>query len=168
MERAVGACAGREAWPGGLRHTNGLKGRGLSRHFLYMKALACLTVLFAAGGWADEAADRAAIRQTIGLLNVASERSAQFTSDADGKARLEAAIHEPRRETTSNEPLAADYWPFWPAYLQQPWLVKTTSIRLITADVALAHGTVRYRQLLFVLKKEQAGWKIASVSFVAP
>lgn len=133
-----------------------------------MKALVCLALLLAAPAWADEAADRAAIRQTLGLLNVSSERSAQFTSDADGRSRLEAAIHEPRRETIPNQPLAGDYWPFWPAYLQQPWLVETTSIRFITEDVALANGRVRYQPLLFVLRKEPSGWKIASVRFLAP
>ena len=132
-----------------------------------MKALVCLALLFALFGRADEAADRAAIRQTLRLLNVASERSAQFTSDADGKSQLEAAIRSPRRETVSTEPLAADYWPFWPAYLHQPWQVEAAAIRFVTADVALAEGRVHRQPLLFILRKEASGWKVASVRFLA-
>jgi hypothetical protein len=125
-----------------------------------MKACVYLGLLFAACGWAGEAADRSAIRQTIG--------SAQFTADADGKSQLEAAMHAPRRDRPPSEPLSADYWPFWPSYLEKPWPLEVTSIRFITADVALADARVNHRALLFVLKKEESGWKIASVRFLLP
>lgn len=72
-------------------------------------------------------------------------------------------MHGPRRERPPNEPLSADYWPFWPAYLEEPWPVETVAIRFITPDVALADCTLRSRPILIVLRREGPDWKIASV-----
>ena len=127
-----------------------------------MRTIACFVLFFAVAA-ADEPADRLAIRKTIQSLNVAGPRSAPFTADADGRAQLEAAMHEPRRERPPNEPLSADYWPFWPAYLEKPWAVETIAIRFITPDVALADCTVKNRPILIVLRREGPDWKIASV-----
>lgn len=72
-------------------------------------------------------------------------------------------MHGPRRELPSNEPLSADYWPFWPEYLEKPWAVETIAIRFITPDVALADCSLRNRPILIVLRREGPDWKIASV-----
>jgi hypothetical protein len=114
---------------------------------------------------ADESADRLAIRKTIHSLNLPGPRSALFTADADGRSQLEAAMHEPHRERPPNEPLSADYWPFWPAYLEKPWPVETVSVRFITPNVALADCRVRNRPVLIVLRREGPDWKIASIRF---
>lgn len=128
-----------------------------------MRAITWLVLFLAVTGVADEAADRLAVRKTLRSLNIAAERRAQFTVDADGRSQLEAAIHAPRRERPPNEPLSADYWPFWPAYLEEPWPVETISIRFITADVALADCKVRNQPILIILKREGPDWKIAAV-----
>jgi len=48
-----------------------------------------------------------------------------------------------------------------------PRFVSTT-IRFITPDVALVDGTWQTVPLLFVMKKEENDWKIASLRTLAP
>jgi hypothetical protein len=125
-----------------------------------MRGLACLAILFVVSGLADEQADGAGIRQTLRRLSVPAERDAQFTADADGKAHLAWALAVPHRE---NEPLSGDYWPIWT--LGQP-PIQVLKIRFVTADVALVDTRTADRPLLFVLRKEQGSWKVASIRVV--
>lgn len=118
-----------------------------------MRLLAFLALWFVWCGWADEASDRAAIRQTLRNLTVEHERDAQFTSDADGKAAVEAVVG-----SSQHEVLGCDYWPCWPF----PAGVNVERIRFVTPDVALVDARLSGR-LLFVMKKDEGKWKIASV-----
>ncbi len=126
-----------------------------------MKAVACLILAFAGAVHAEEIADRAAIRKSLELLGSPELRDAQFAADADGKVLLLAALHSPR--VPPSEPLSGDYWPYWPPNLDHSWTVEALAIRFITPDVALADARIADRALLFVYRREGAGWKIASV-----
>jgi len=51
-----------------------LKGNPLKRHSPDMKVLLCFPLCFAAGLWADEAPDRAAINQVVVAINDPMQR----------------------------------------------------------------------------------------------
>ena len=122
-------------------------------------------LLLAAGGFADEQSDRAAIDSLIHSLRNSSNVSALFTADAENELnRLEAielnmakAAHMPWSE------------------VGPPVLVIDT-IRFVTADVAIANAsemqtgsTITSRlPVLFVMKREKDEWKIASLRLLSP
>lgn len=114
-------------------------------------------LLVAGCGWADEASDKIAIRQTLERLNVHREWSAQFTAGADGKPQLEDALQAPHAEV-----LSGDYWPFWPFAPA----VQVAKIQIVTADVAVVDGRAGAHRLLFVMHREEGAWKIAAVRFL--
>jgi hypothetical protein len=102
-----------------------------------VKAIVCLTLLFASCALADEEADRVSIEHAITAL-----------SDHPNVT----ISHEPWGEATIN--------------LMSPGILIAT-IRFITPDVALADGTTHTIPLLFVMKREGENWKIASVYVLA-
>lgn len=130
-----------------------------------MKPLACFLLLIAPFARADQDAGRKAIQDIIAELNEPRDSAAArpvaslFTSDAPGVeverlARLVDAINDARH----------------------PWMeldsphIRCRAIRFVTGDVALADCNVsagfvpmlRGAPLLFVMKREAAGWRIAS------
>jgi hypothetical protein len=135
-----------------------------------MKALFCLTLLFAAGAWADESADRAAINRAIAQLNQFPVPSALFTADSDAPAELQK-LWEVRRPvyrirlwpldaapspaadhptvTISHEPWGEASISFPgvralpPMEMTNPRIVSR-SVRFVTPDVALADGARVY------------------------
>ena len=78
--------------------------------------------------------------------------------------------HEPWGEATINFPEMTSF----PVEILNPRIVRRT-IRFITPDVALAEGTWTYegngsalqKPLLFVMKKEGATWRVASLHLLA-
>jgi hypothetical protein len=126
-----------------------------------------LLLFLSAVATADDDAERSAIRNTLAALNqpaIWDDRytlSELFTADAD-RTEIErlAAAHRARLK-------AAD----------RPWSETTRprivvhSIRFVTPDAALVDVTdAQYGSigpsntaLLFVMKKQSAGWRIASV-----
>ena len=54
-----------------------------------MRGLLWLLLIFGTCGWADEAADRAAIQHALARLNEVPQSAELFTSDADSRAVLE-------------------------------------------------------------------------------
>jgi hypothetical protein len=129
-----------------------------------MKLLTCIALLFAACTFADEAADRKAIREVISSLNQPRDSDSAipvarlFTSDADSAdvarlTRLVQQLDEARRPWSE---------------LSSPQ-IGLGAIRFVTPDVALvAAQSARYgtvvpgRPLLFVMKKVGADWRIFS------
>jgi len=131
-----------------------------------MKAILCLFVLaLAPCGRADQEADRKAIHDFLAGLNEPRDAAAArpvaafFTSGApeseiERLTRLVAALDDAR----------------------QPWMeldsphIGCRGIRFVTAEIALADCSVaagfgsvlRGARLLFVMKKEPFGWRIAS------
>jgi hypothetical protein len=130
-----------------------------------MRSAACLVLAAAALAHADERADRLAIKRIVASLN---ERFASggplsqfFSSDAEKEL---AALQDLDRRL---HPSA-----------QQPWSEVTApsivvaSLRFVTADVAIADAAstrfgstigVSRVPVLLILRREAAGWKIASV-----
>lgn len=132
-----------------------------------MKAAMCVSLVFAALGWAAEPADRAAIGQVVAALNTyeaggAHQRiAALFTEDADNQ------LHR--------------LWDLYRCLGQSgdtPWSEMTRpriviqSVRLITPDVALVDAAstqygsvifVRRVPLLLVIRREAKSWRIASL-----
>jgi len=140
---------------------------------LDMRVLFCLQAFFACCALADEAAERSAIRRVIDALNERPVRAEIFTADSDarpGLIRLEIRSWTPTIEI-SHEPWgeATIYFPFPQPGIESlnPRFVSTT-IRFITPDVALVDGTWQTVPLLFVMKKEENDWKIASLRTLAP
>ena len=123
-----------------------------------MRVLAS-ALLCAALALADGPADRAAIENVIHSLKTAKPVSVLFTADADSdldrlnsqNRQMADAAKEPWSEVT-------------------PPMLLIEAGRFVTADVALVDATnmqlgamTAKTRVLFVMKKESAGWKIASL-----
>jgi len=139
-----------------------------------MKALLCLLLLFAGGLWADEPSDRQAIERVIVSLNESPPLPTLFTADSD--ARITLDLLRPWSDRRAHRPTVV--------ISHEPWGEATISwagacgpivnrrVRFITPDVALADAGCVYdvnnaAALLFVMKKEGADWKIASLRRLA-
>ena len=159
-----------------------------------MKAVFCLPLLLAAGAWADENADRAAIERVIAAVNSVPAPDALFTADTDAADALKRIWRDnppvyrfPSRNgeraplgtptvTISHEPWgeATIGVTMPPGEIVNP-RIEVRSIRFLTADVALADAACVYRTasgtrarpLLFVMRKEGDAWKIASLRLLA-
>jgi len=136
-----------------------------------MKLIACISLVFAALAYPDEATDRPAIERVIRLLNdrqTASSKeqiSALFISDADSDLGRLTALNTQWLQLSS-EPLSE---------MTSPRLT-IRSIRFVTPDVALVNAAsvqygsnipVRRIPVLFVLKKEGKDWRIAALRVLA-
>ena len=127
---------------------------------MFLKPLLA-TALLCALAWGDEHADRTAIEHVVNSLSTAKPVSALFTADADSELdRLTAA--DQRMAEAAKEP--------WSEMTAPVLLIQ--SIRFVTADVAVVNAVntqfgsmtlTRRVQVLFVMKKEGAEWKIASL-----
>jgi hypothetical protein len=137
-----------------------------------MRVLLWLLLIFGACAWADEAADRAAIRRAIARLNEVPQSAELFTTDADCRAVLEqlwrgrrlayrarsemrsaaplppsghptvTISHEPWGEATIGVPGG---WSLPPIEMLNP-RIEGRSTRFITPDVALADAVCTYRE----------------------
>jgi hypothetical protein len=140
-----------------------------------VRSLLCLTVLVASALWADETTDRAAIEATVAALNISPSQPNLFTKEfvnADelqrflGQAGTEAATltisHEPMGEAT--------------LHLLPLRRFVTRSIAFISPDTSVVVA-IHERQfepaawnrvpVLFVLRREGSGWRIASFRVLA-
>lgn len=139
-----------------------------------MKALLCLPLLFAACAWADESAERQDIDRVIASVND-NPPAATFTADSDARPTLER-LRPWAKERGRRPAVVISHDPWGEATIS--WTgpcgpIVSRTIRFITPDVALADATCGYGDssglpLLFVLKKERADWKIASLRILAP
>ena len=139
----------------------------MGRHYRSMKPILCLSLLFSACMWADEAGDRAAIEKVISGFNEphrgphAKPLSALFTSDADPAELRRLSDMEGRMRQASDGP--------W-SEVTTPRMVSE-SIRFVTPDVALVDAVIaQYGSLLvsrepvlLLMKKQATEWRIASV-----
>jgi hypothetical protein len=146
------------------------------RHYSGMKAIPCLLLCFAFCAAADEAADRAAICRDVALLNMAPQPSTLFTADASSDLdRLPKPQPVSFRILLPPDDSAAHPTVTISHEYPNP-RIACGSIRFITPDVALADGNWTYengpetqtKPLLFVMKKEADGWKIASLRLLEP
>jgi hypothetical protein len=128
-----------------------------------MKALWIVPCLLAAGAWADEAGDRAAIEKAVAAFNDPAIRESLFAADVD-------AAQELRGLERSGAVWFEDADRPWPEVTRPK--IAAGHIRFITPDVALVdaalaqYGTVVLRRslpLLFVMKREGGGWKISAL-----
>jgi hypothetical protein len=112
----------------------------------------------------EGAADRIAVEKLIQSLGAANVDSAVFTADAENdlpklrtiQESMRAAVRQPMSEVAP------------PAFV-------LSNVRFISPDVAVAYaaevqlGTMpRKIPMLFVVKKESEGWKIAVLRLLAP
>jgi hypothetical protein len=142
-----------------------------------MKSIITASVFLAGAVWAaDEVADRAAIQNTIRILNTTPEHAGLFTSDFDAAelVRFQKAYPTvsgaipvklgdvPGEVVISKEPMGEADW--FPAGMPRSVTVK--KIRFLTADVALVDAGVRTPTLI-VMKKIGTDWKIASLRMLS-
>jgi hypothetical protein len=127
-----------------------------------------LALVLAGGIWAaDEISDRAAIGKTIAELSFWPAPTGLFTTGFEDRAELarfrgHAAVGE---LVISKEPWGEATWV--PAGTSIPFTrIKTTKIRFLTPEVAMADVVGNGRAVL-VLRKEGAVWKIASLRMLA-
>jgi len=134
-----------------------------------MKLLLCFPLFFAAGLWADEAQDRAAINHVIAAVNDPMQRPGLFTQGADSGVDFRRLIDlHVRRSACPGVVIGInETW----TEMSVPQVVSG-EIRFITPDVAtvdgasMIHGAVSLIQsvpLLFIMKREGAGWRIDAV-----
>ena len=156
------------------------------RHYPSMKALiASLLLLFGYCAWAEEAADRTAINKTIAALNEIPPHPDLFTPDADGHDVLNR-LRKGKRfsyKTLGRPTVVISHEPWGEATIDyggggeivNPRIVSR-KIRIVTSEVALVDGAFTYEvdstesemtPLLFVMKKDGRGWRIASVRVLA-
>ena len=138
-----------------------------------MKVILCL-LLLAAQGWGDETTERQAIERVIASVNESAPAPTLFTADSD--ARLVLDLLRPWGDRHARRPAVV--------VSHEPWGEATISwsgacgpivsrrVRFITPDVALADAACIYDDdtaapLLFVMKKDGADWKIASLRRLA-
>jgi hypothetical protein len=135
-----------------------------------VKAILCLPLLIVSGALADEAQDRAAIDQVIGLLNDPVQRGRLWTDDADSTVDFDHLLdlHRSRRPVTDLTIGMDETW----TELTVPRVVSGP-IRFVTPTVAIVDGASTIRgavtlaqrvPLLFVMKKDGAEWKVALAS----
>jgi hypothetical protein len=123
------------------------------------------SVLFCSAlAFADGPADRKLIDTVIHALKTAKPASSLFTTDADSDlGRLQSMEQEMRKPAQT----------LWPEV--GPPVLVIDSMRFLTADIALVNavekqigvGTIRI-PLLFVMKREPSGWKIALLRILDP
>jgi len=142
-----------------------------------MKSITIALVLFGGGVWAaDDAADRAAIENTVRVFSLAPLRPGLYTSDFDheelvrfGKAASSDAgaipitvEGVPGTVVISKAPMGEADW--FPAGMH--WTLMVRKIRFVTADVAMVDALGK-APVLIVLKKAGTEWKIASLRALA-
>jgi len=131
-----------------------------------MRLLRLLALLLPLSLWADEAADRAAIRAVIARLGSGDRSAALFAAGTDVPAELARL-----QRANCNMPDSAGIWTevTRPAFTQ-------AAVQFVTADVALADlEKVQYGTLVLairspivaILKREANGWKIAALRVMA-
>lgn len=130
-----------------------------------MKPIVLLPLLLSLCWAADESAGRAAIEKVIAALNearpTADSLSAFFTPDADP-----AEIHEFVR--LKHQMLETSQKP-WSEVM--PPKIASKRIRFVTPDVVIVDAAIsqygsallRSTPLIFVMRKQEGGWCIASV-----
>ena len=106
-----------------------------------MKRILCVSILIAASAFADDGADRAAIKRAI-------TEAAPLLTTASPVVQIS---HEPWGEATIQLP---------PAFATG---IMIGSIQFITRDVALADTMAHGVAFLFVMRQEGGKWKVASV-----
>ena len=156
-------------------------------------ALLCLPLLFASFASADEVTDRDAIRGVIATLNDATlndSPSAAFAANSDAASELARlrqlhpadfrliAPPEDSSVQTSNPTVVISKDPWGEARIDFSTVSARVnrSITFVEPDVALAEGAYAYRDtsamlqttpLLFVMRREGDGWKIAALRALA-
>jgi hypothetical protein len=138
-----------------------------------MKAILCLSLLFAVVLRADEAQDRTAIEKVIAALNDPAQRAVLFTKDASSSVDFDRLIDLHRR-ASSAPGLVIGTHETW-TEMTVPRVVSGT-ILFVTPDVAIVDGAstveramtiTRRVPLLFVMKKQGDEWRISAVRMLA-
>jgi hypothetical protein len=119
-------------------------------------------ILLASFAWAaDEVGDRAAIEKAVRAM-------APLASDFDGYAELAqlSVVADKPRVVISKEPWgeAQVVMPGTPTAAS----AVVTKIRFMTPTVAVVDAASVKASLFIVLRKEETGWKIASLRILAP
>jgi len=168
-----------------------VKGLRTVRHSPSVNAILCLWLLSATYVMAEEPADRTAIERTIAGLNELPRRATLFTDEANASAELARLPKVPRRLKPHGDPpkptVTISHEPWGEATIDFPAMANPTMdivnpriaggpVTFITPESALVDGTWTYNDgsmlqtipMFFVMKKEGADWKIASLRVVAP
>jgi hypothetical protein len=139
-----------------------------------MRMIVCLAALFATMLKANEVTDRTAIDAVIEAVNNPLQRSRLFTKDLDSTVNFDSLI-DLHLASSARVPVPVGAPEPW-RNLTEPRIVSG-AIRFIKPDVAMVDGASIVRgavtfadtvPLLFVLKKEQAGWRINAVRRICP
>jgi hypothetical protein len=123
-----------------------------------VKIVLCLAILITPALWADEAADRTAIKATIAALNSSLTPASIFTADFPYAAELQHLRETPPTFTVviSREPWGEATW-----YSTPPRFL-TRSVTFVAPDTAVVVATYERQPVLFVVKLESSSWRIAS------
>jgi hypothetical protein len=115
-----------------------------------MKRVLCLAFVAVAVCLGDQSSDRVAIEKTISASLFAKDADA---AEVEHFSKLQAWLKELAQQPATEAPVKSG--------------VSITSVKFISADVVLVDGETTmaaYRiPVMFVVKREAAGWRIAAV-----
>jgi hypothetical protein len=159
-----------------------------------VRRILCLAIILASCAWADETSDRASIERVISVLGTTQQSPGVFTADFENfrelnrlGLRIEFTVPTVSGPTVviSDEPWGEATLVF-PGVILLPGnlggVVRSSShlvirsVRFVTPDVAVLDVTSEPNSLsnvrpgipaLFVMKRDGADWKIASVRLLS-
>jgi hypothetical protein len=129
-----------------------------------MKRLLAAAILFAGYAYPQSARDRIAVEDLIHSLDTAQPVSALFTTDAESDLNRLLAI---QREMTSAVNVTSGAAP--PAFVMTDVRFLDPDVAIVNAaEIQLGGGSPRKVPVLFVVKRDTGGWKIAALRLLDP
>ena len=129
-----------------------------------MGRLLAATIICAAFAYPQGARDRIAVEDLIHSLNTAQPVSALFTADAESDLdRLQAIQREMRSAVNQTSGVAP------PAFVMTEVRFLGPDVAMVNAaEVQLGGGSPKKIPVLFVLRRNTVGWKIAALRLLDP
>ena len=129
-----------------------------------MGRLLAAAIICAAFAYPQGARDRIAVEDLIHSLNSAQSVSALFTADAESDfGRLQVIQREMRSAVNETSGVAP------PAFVMTDVRFLGSDVAMINAaEVQLGGGSPRKIPVLFVLRRDTGGWKIAALRLLDP
>ena len=121
-----------------------------------MKTVVCLAVLLTSAAWAEEAADRVAIEATVAGLNTAPALPSLFTKDFANGNELSSFLPPIPTVVISREPMGEATLSITHGRF------VSRSVTFVSPDTGVVVAVYGRIPVLFVMRREESSWRIAS------